>query len=48
VSLGAAHSRNFGDDFHLGQVAASSMAREGDVPQQWQGFAQSGVSPISC
>ena len=29
-----------GDDSHLGQAAASSIAREADVLQQWQQFAQ--------
>jgi len=29
-----------GDDFHLDQVIASSVAREADVLQQWRQFAQ--------
>jgi thymidylate kinase len=29
-----------GDDQHLGQVVASSIARESDLLQQWQQFAQ--------
>ena len=29
-----------GDDLHLGQVTASSMAREANMLQQWQQFAQ--------
>ena len=34
------HPIPIGDDLHLGQAVASSIAREADVLQQWQQFAR--------
>jgi DNA polymerase III delta prime subunit len=36
------HPIPIGDDLHLGQVIATSLAREAGMLQQWQQFAQAG------